>query len=147
MSGDGENIPIHSMPGFLIRRFHQLHDTIWEKELNGWITAPQFGVLSTLAVRPGIHQQNLCSLVALDSSTAADIVNRLVRAGLIRKRRDPADRRRSLLELTPAGERVVETATPLVHEVNRRLTGALSEADVALLGDLIGRVLDARPRR
>ncbi|GHH63564.1 hypothetical protein GCM10017673_04710 [Streptosporangium violaceochromogenes] len=146
MSGSGDNIPIHSMPGFRVRRFHQLHDTIWEKELNGRITAPQFGVLSTLAARPGIHQRVLCSLVALDSSTTADIVNRLVRSGLIHKRRDPGDRRRSLLELTSDGEALVKAAIPAVHEVNRRLTSALSEEDAIVLAGLIDRVLAAGPR-
>jgi DNA-binding MarR family transcriptional regulator len=36
-------------------------------------------------------------------NTAAELANRLEGAGLIRRVRDPRDRRRALLELTPEG--------------------------------------------
>ncbi|GEL20684.1 hypothetical protein PA7_45210 [Pseudonocardia asaccharolytica DSM 44247 = NBRC 16224] len=131
----------------MIRRLHQLHDSIWEKELGGVFTPPQFGVLATLAARPGIHQQKLCSLVALDSSTGSDVVNRLIRAGLIRRRRDEHDRRRYLLELTAKGRASLTETAPSVVEVNARLTRALPESDRAALLAHIDRILSEEPGR
>ncbi|MFC5994578.1 MarR family winged helix-turn-helix transcriptional regulator [Pseudonocardia hispaniensis] len=144
---NGEEIEIHSMPGFMIRRLHQLHDSIWESELGGVFTPPQFGVLATLAAHPGIHQQKLCSLVALDSSTGADVVNRLIRTGRVRRRRDDRDRRRYLLELTEEGRTLLAEVVPSVHEVNARLTRTLSESDRTDLLAHIDRILSQESGR
>jgi DNA-binding MarR family transcriptional regulator len=142
-----DEISIQAMPGFMVRRLHQLHDSLWEKELGSGFTPPQFGVLATLAVRPGVHQQKLCSLVALDSSTGADVVNRLLGAGLLRRRRDELDRRRYLLELTEQGRALLADVEPAVREINARLVRSLSPPERSALLAHIDRILAAESDR
>jgi DNA-binding MarR family transcriptional regulator len=60
------------------------------------------------------------------------LVDRLVRAGLIRKDRDPADRRRIQLRLTAAGVRVVESRSLLDAAGVRALLGSLTPEELTL---------------
>ena len=44
-------------PGFLIRRLHQIHSALFAEESAGLdITPPQYGVLSVIALQPGLDQ-------------------------------------------------------------------------------------------
>jgi DNA-binding MarR family transcriptional regulator len=64
-------------------------------------------------------------------------VDKLAARGLVRRRRDPADRRGVLVRLTDAGRVAVDAALDglLAHE--RGLLAALSAADRARLAELL----------
>src|SRR5690606_10792970 len=76
------------IPGHLLRRAQQLHTALFAAEFDRQLTGPQFAVLQVLATRPGISQRALSDLAALDKSTAADLVQRLVQRGLVIRSRD-----------------------------------------------------------
>src|SRR5215469_16625135 len=89
------------------------------------VTSPQFAVLNALLREPGLDQQTLGSRVALDRSTVAEVVARLTERDLVRWRRDTADGRRKVIELTPRGEEVLQELIPRTHEMTRRLVRGL----------------------
>jgi DNA-binding MarR family transcriptional regulator len=70
--------------------------------------------------------------VGLTSGALTIAVDRLERAGYVERRHDPADRRRVLVALAPAAERVVALFAELRAPTERAL-GAYSEAELALL--------------
>jgi len=73
------------------------------------LTVPQFFVLRSILLR---GQQRTMGALADDtlqcSATMTGIVDRLARMGLVSRERDARDRRRVLVELTPAGRKVLE---------------------------------------
>jgi DNA-binding MarR family transcriptional regulator len=101
----------------------------------GW-----YDVLATLR-RSGppyrLRPTELTSAVMLTSSGTTKRLDRLEQAGLIARAPDPDDRRGTLITLTPAGVELLDAATEAHLENERRLLGALTEADRRRLADLL----------
>jgi DNA-binding MarR family transcriptional regulator len=58
----------------------------------------------------------------------SDMVAALLDAGLIERHRDPADRRRLVIALTPAGRKLLGRLRPKVAELERRMLSPLTQA-------------------
>jgi MarR family transcriptional regulator, organic hydroperoxide resistance regulator len=70
------------------------------------VTGPQRVVVRLVGRQPGIVARDLALLLHVDKSTLASTLRRLEAAGLVRRRKDPRDRRREPLYLTPEGGRI-----------------------------------------
>ncbi len=68
------------------------------------ISGAQLFVLRELAAEPGISIRRLSQRTLTDPSSVSVVVTKLVRRGLVSRRRDPADGRRSALSLTARGQ-------------------------------------------
>src|SRR5205807_2326906 len=145
MSTSHEDLRLH--PGHLIRRAQQVHYWLWNAEVSGEVTSPQFAVLYALRAEKNIDQKTLGERVSLDRSTTAEVVARLKARGLIQRFRDPRDGRRNLLRLTAAGVRTTERLIPKAVRMNRLLVSALSEREQSELLRMLNRVVDAVERR
>lgn len=77
------------------------------------VTLAQYRVLVELAARGPLRAAELAAALSVDRSTGTRMCERLVRKGLVHRRRDSVDRRAVRLTLTPAGR-------ALVHEVTVR---------------------------
>jgi DNA-binding MarR family transcriptional regulator len=67
------------------------------------LTYPQYLVLLVLWEGDGISVSHLGDRLTLDSGTLTPLLKRLEAQGLLQRRRDMADERRVLVDLTPAG--------------------------------------------
>src|SRR5262245_31512475 len=85
-------------------------------------------------------QQSLIERLGVDPSVVVAILNELERDTLATRRRDPADRRRHIVELTEAGTAALATMEKLLSEVDRELFADLSEAETAELRTILGKV-------
>lgn len=112
---------LQQSPGHLIRVAQQVHTRLWSEHVGADLTAPQFAVLLVLALEPGADQRTVGERASLDKATMAEMVARLVRRGLVLRRRDPADGRRKLLALSQSGAQAVREATGGVVRVQRTL--------------------------
>lgn len=130
---------LHASPGHLLRRALQLHNAAWAERVSATITSPQYAVLLALHEHDDWDQRSVGEWVALDKSTGADVIGRLVGRGLVRRRRDDRDRRRNVLELTPEGDRLFEELTPKVLALSEYLLSRFTPADTATLTALLGR--------
>ena len=141
-------VPIDLMrqPGHLARRLQQSSYLLWSSIVSDDVTAPQLVVLSVLAGAPGIDQRTLGERASLDRSTVADIVGRLVRRGLIERLRDPADRRRNVLQLTADGRATLARLAPRTTTLNRVLLAPLDLDEQEALLQLLGRLVEAGER-
>lgn len=72
------------------------------------VTLPQLRVLVMVASRGALNLGAVAAGLGVHSSNATRLVERLVVAGLLDRRDDPADRRNLLLELTGAGRELVD---------------------------------------
>jgi DNA-binding MarR family transcriptional regulator len=75
------------------------------------------------------------------SGAMSNRLNRLEQQGLLRRVPDPADGRGVIVELTPAGKRLVERVIAEHLENERRLTAALSRGEQRELAALLRKLL------
>jgi MarR family transcriptional regulator, temperature-dependent positive regulator of motility len=134
--------------GHLIRRTQRIHDWLWNSEVSSEITAPQFGVLSTLLAEPNVDQKTLGKRAWLDRSTAAEVVARLVSRQLVQRLSDPEDHRRNVIRLTRKGARTIKRLFPIAGQMNRRLLSVLTDREQGELIRLLNLLVEAddRPR-
>lgn len=87
------------------------------------LTPLQLDLLATLAdgSPPPPHVGALAAEVGVAQPTATDAVNALARKGLVGRRPDPTDARRSLLTLTRSGSRAVDE----LRRVDAEIAGAV----------------------
>jgi DNA-binding MarR family transcriptional regulator len=72
------------------------------------VTLPQLRVLAMLASRGGLNLGAVAAGLGVHPSNATRAVERLVVAGLLDRRDDPADRRNLVLDLSVAGRALVD---------------------------------------
>jgi hypothetical protein len=88
---------------------------------------------------------DLAQAVMLTSSGTTKRLDRLESAGLIERRPDPQDRRGLLIELTPAGRRLVDDAVTDHVAAEHRLLTALTPAERDQLAGLLRKLLLGLP--
>lgn len=99
------------------------------------ISGSQLGALAAVAAQPGLKVTELAQRLALHQSTASNLIDLLVRKGLLERRRTDHDLRVVRLHATAAGQRLVARApVPL----DGLLTHALRQLDAATLAALHG---------
>ncbi|TWT10236.1 MarR family winged helix-turn-helix transcriptional regulator [Reyranella sp. CPCC 100927] len=129
-------------PGHLVRRAHQLSVTIFSEETRKFrITGPQHVVLVALAHHAGVDQNTVASLVALDRSTAGNVIVRLERRGLIVRAVNPADHRGRLLSLTAKGRKLVAAMDDAVRRTQQRFLATLDPAEQAQFITFLRRIV------
>jgi MarR family transcriptional regulator, transcriptional regulator for hemolysin len=80
---------------------------------------------------PGMSQRALAERLAMDPGNLVALLDGMDARGLLVRERDPADRRRSTLRLTRAGERLLARASDATHAVEDAVFGALSDDERA----------------
>ena len=113
--------PIH-----LLHRAGQCAEDIFQTEIAD-LTPRQLAVLMTVASDEGANQTKLVNALGIDRTTLGDIVRRLVRKGLLQRRRMREDARAYAVKLTDRGRRVLSTALPAARRVDERVIGALPD--------------------
>jgi len=88
----------------------------------------QFHLLGLLHDRGATTQRELGALMDIDPSMLVTLLNPLEAAGYLSRDRDPADRRRHVVTLTPAGERQLERAAQAQRDAESELLAALTAA-------------------
>lgn len=105
---------LHDEPGHLIRRAQQIAVSTFHEVHGRHVTPIQYAILRTLQESPGIDQVTLAEMIALDTSTTADIAARLETKGWIH--REVLPRRQRSLSLTPQGREVLAELLPGVSD-------------------------------
>src|SRR3954452_14422952 len=85
----------------------------------------QFQILGLLHDHGGLAQSELVQTMDVDPSILVTLLNPLEADGLVARERDPNDRRRHLVTLTPVGERQLTSAARAQKETEDALFGVL----------------------
>jgi DNA-binding MarR family transcriptional regulator len=75
------------------------------------IPAQQYQLMQVIAAIPDGQQSSITYLaerMILRHNSTVELVDRAERAGLVRRESDPTDMRRSLVHLTPEGQKILE---------------------------------------
>jgi len=103
---------------------------------------PAWLVLISLKSRPLASQRELAEAVGIQGPTLTHHLDTMESAGLVTRRRDPANRRLHLVELTPAGEALFLRLRDAAMAFDRRLRAGLSEGEAGQLEALLTRLRD-----
>ena len=88
------------------------------------VTSTELEVLGTLVARGALSAGDLARRTGLTSGAVTRLIDRLVERGTVRRRADPVDRRRVLVEITPAALKACE---PFYEPIAREGTALLEE--------------------
>jgi MarR family transcriptional regulator, lower aerobic nicotinate degradation pathway regulator len=122
--------PLLGRPGFLIRRLHQLHCSLFIEETRHFdITPVQYSLMTALDVRGELEQNNLALEIGLERTSVAEVVPRLQARGLIERRRSADDGRVKLIKLTRKGKTLVRKMATAVERAHDRTIDKLEETD------------------
>jgi DNA-binding MarR family transcriptional regulator len=88
-----------------------------------------------------MSQAALCSAVNVDANYMVLMLNDLEAAGYVERRRDPADRRRHIVELTDEGRAAIKHAERAIDTLEEDILGPLSAEERANLRDLMDRAV------
>jgi DNA-binding MarR family transcriptional regulator len=94
---------------------------------------PQLHTLGFLQRNPGASLSDLAGHLGVGLPTASTLVSRLVILGQLHRREDPAQRRRTTLSLTPAGQAELEAAASAAREELAERLGRLPPGQLANL--------------
>jgi DNA-binding MarR family transcriptional regulator len=103
-------------------------------------TLPRFDVLAALyRRRDGVTMSDLSRMLLVSNGNATAVVDRLEQDGLVKRQPSETDRRTVFASLTPEGLAVFE-GLAAEHEAEvDRLFGALSEAEIEALSEILKR--------
>ena len=129
-------------PGFLIRRLHQIHLALFAEECAAFgVTPVQFSLMSVLVAQPGLDQAALAFALGVDRATTANVVARLEKRRLLRRRPGATDKRVKHAELTASGHRLLERIDPHARRAHARTLEALRPAERAQFVALLRRLV------
>src|SRR5579859_4526232 len=103
---------------------------------------PVWLVLISLKSGQRASQRELAEAVGIQGATLTHHLNTMESAGLVTRRRDPANRRLHLVELTPAGDALFARLRDAATAFDRRLRSGLSESELGQLETLLTRLRD-----
>ncbi len=99
--------------------------------------------LSYLRDHTGCPQQELAEVLCMDANNVVLLLNELEDLGYIARRRDPDDRRRHRVELTPAGTKALAKAEKAQEGIEDDVLSALDADERETLWRLLSRALVA----
>ncbi|MFI7638800.1 MarR family winged helix-turn-helix transcriptional regulator [Nonomuraea sp. NPDC049400] len=100
----------------------------------------EFAVLATLADFGPAAQREVGDRLGLDPSDMVRLMDGLMDEGLAERDRDPADRRRYRISLTPEGRDALERALAVVERVERETLAPLTADERKQLHELVAKV-------
>ncbi len=103
--------------------------------------AARFGLLRVLALAPqDLGVMDLARELGVNAAAVTRQVQELEREGLVRRRPDRRDGRRSYVGLTPKGRRVFVEIHARTHELERALAAVLGEEEMRSAAAVLGRL-------
>jgi len=101
---------------------------------------PTWSILVSVKGQHHGAQRALAEAVGIEGATLTHHLNRMEKAGLVTRRRDPDNRRVHLVELTAAGEEMFDRCLATVVAFDARLRGDLTTAELAGFSSVLGRI-------
>jgi MarR family transcriptional regulator for hemolysin len=103
---------------------------------------PMWLVLLSLKSRPTANQRELAAAVGIQDATLTHHLNGMEADGLLTRRRDPANRRVHLVELTESGDAAFRRLRTVAQHYDTRLRTGFSDSELETLRGLLGKLRD-----
>ena len=127
--------------GYLIRDCFRDMTKLLEKSIaSSGVKMGQWYFLRELWEENGLTQRELSDRVGMMEPTTVIAVRGMISDGLVTRVRDPDDRRKMRVYLTPRARRLKTKLLPIAFEVNDKATEGLSPEEILRFRDTIKRI-------
>jgi len=114
----------------LLRRVDQCATQLYSDETgDSDLTLRQLAIMTAISREDDLSQTDLVAITGIDRSTVAGIVSRLIRKGLLERRRSPVDGRAYCVRLSKRGLKAVAGADRLYTRIEKKLLSGVSAAE------------------
>jgi len=110
------------------------------------LSIPEWRVMAVLALDSGLSAAEVAERTAMDKVAVSRAVARLLSTGRARRETAAGDRRRSVLGLTPAGQRIYRSVAPALRRYEAELLASLGTDERRALHDLLQRLEERAAR-
>lgn len=129
--------------GFLIHDVSRLRRSAFDRYLKPVnVTRSQWWVLAYLSRQDGMTQSQLAEELDLGKVAIGGLVDRLEKAGLVRRGADANDRRVNRIFLEPKSKQLIIKMRRLSHQLNQKILARLPETQL----EMAARTLDTMKR-
>jgi DNA-binding MarR family transcriptional regulator len=147
MKHDHRSGPLDTSALHLLHRAGQCAEVLFTNEAaKADMTPRQYAVLACVAQNPDISQTGLVEQTGVDRSTLADVVRRLVKKGLLQRKRTRQDARMYAVRLTTRGSSLLNGVKPLASKVDHRILSVLRSDQRVGFIDALGEIVRAMSR-
>jgi MarR family transcriptional regulator, lower aerobic nicotinate degradation pathway regulator len=130
-------------PGHLIRRLQQIAVAIFMDEFRNYeITPVQYIALVAVRNRPGLEQQAIADLIAIDRSSAGRVFQFLEVQGYVQRITPKNNRRTKQIFVTTAGARLLATCSKLIRRAEERILKVLNAQEQRQFMQLLVKLVD-----
>lgn len=133
---------LKNLPSWLLTQTgHHAHRLVTEGLSEAGARAYHYRLLAALEEAGPSSQATLGRLSSIHLSDLVSTINELAESDLVRREPDPADRRRNVITITPAGRRRLKALDKQIARIQDNLLAPLSGDERAQLTGLLARVL------
>jgi len=133
---------------FLLKQAFALMDEATERELAQLsVNGREFAVLTLVDAEGAASQQRLAGRIGVDRTTMVALIDALEEKRLVRRRRDPSDRRAYIVEATPAGRKTLQEALKAVKLAEQQALASLTATEAAAFKQTLQSLAQAPPTR
>jgi DNA-binding MarR family transcriptional regulator len=126
---------------------HQRATELFQEKMAGIdITARQYVVLVTVAQNDGASQQDIIDDTGIDRSTVSQIMQTMIRKGLLKRKRTKEDARAYAITVTDQGHDILKASEAIVEGVNEALVAALPATRAKTFIDNLRSIIAERGR-
>jgi DNA-binding MarR family transcriptional regulator len=134
--------PSDDSVGYVVRDVHRAFSRSLQAKIAAHgVSMGQWFFLRALWDEDGLTQRELSQRVGMMEPTTVTALNSMERRGLVERVRNPHDRRKVNIYLTPKGRSLREVLLPCAAEVSDLATRGIEPADLALAIDLLHRMI------
>ncbi len=129
----------------LLRRVDQCAAQLYSTESSeSDLTLRQLAILTAISEQEDLSQTDLVTMTGIDRSTVAGIVSRLIRKGLLERRRSPSDGRAYCVRLSRKGAKAVAGADRLYTRIEKKLLAGLPQNEASQFATTLKTILTAQ---
>jgi DNA-binding MarR family transcriptional regulator len=132
-----------------IQTSFQLLKRSWDSEvfnkIDMPITKPQLFLLYVIQRNERCRLSKLAEKIEVKPSAITVMINRLEKAGYVKRTHDTVDRRSVLVELTLSGRKVLEETMQKRNEILKKQLSQLKPEEVQLLAELLEKLVSIKP--
>ena len=120
------NTSLDVSPVHLLHRAGQRAAEIFDITVGGkGLTPRQFAILLALSENEGVSQTDLVERTGIDRSTLADVVRRMIKKGLVLRRRTKEDQRAYAVRLSEKGKFALAETVAAANAADQRVLSSL----------------------
>lgn len=124
-----------------LAKTNQAGNRVWRKAMSGFsVTSAQGMVLNFLHDGDKTTSKDLGERTMLDSATLTGILDRLEKAGLVKRLQHPTDRRAIIVGLTDEGRAIANDTYPEIERANEVFMNCLSPEEQTSLKAMLTKI-------